>query len=98
MCYGHGYAHVYVLLLCTCTCACTHTCYCTYHLLLTPRSLHDLLKEHRAGAHTDASNRWLPEPKIVDYFRQLCLAMQHVHQRKVRWQPCMCVCMFISGS
>ena len=30
--------------------------------------LHDLLKEHRAGGYADASNRWLPEPKIVDYF------------------------------
>jgi len=39
--------------------------------------LHNLLKD------TAAAGRLLPEDLILDYFVQLCLAMKHVHDRKV---------------
>ena len=39
--------------------------------------LHNLLKQ------TSASGRLLPEDLVIDYFVQLCLAMKHVHDRKV---------------
>ena len=37
--------------------------------------LHQLLKERRGAV--------LPEQQVLDYFVQLCLAMKHVHDRKV---------------
>ena len=37
--------------------------------------LHNLLKSQNA--------KLLPEDKVLDYFTQLCLAMKHVHDRKV---------------
>ena len=39
--------------------------------------LRTLIKEHKAVG------RALDEKQILDYFVQLCLAMQHIHQRKV---------------
>jgi len=39
--------------------------------------LHNLLKQTAASGHL------LPEDLVLDYFVQLCLAMKHVHDRKV---------------